>query len=65
LQKAFGLTVNPKKSGKEMNIENKDEMSEKSELIKRRQQYFAGSYLFFKNPVNFVKGQGIWLFDLS
>ena len=48
-----------------MNTENKDEISEESELIKRRQQYFAGSYLFFKNPVNFVKGQGIWLFDLS
>ena len=46
-----------------MNTENKDEISEESELIKRRQQYFAGSYLFFKNPVNFVKGQGIWLFD--
>ncbi len=46
-----------------MSIETKDNISKKSELMQRRQKYFAGSYLFFKNPVNFVKGRGTWLYD--
>ena len=32
-------------------------------LLQRRKQHFAGSYLFYKNPVELVRGEGIWLFD--
>jgi 4-aminobutyrate aminotransferase-like enzyme len=32
-------------------------------LLERRKQHFAGSYLFYKNPVELVRGEGIWLFD--
>ena len=34
-----------------------------SALLQRREEHFAGSYLFYENPVEIVKGEGIWLFD--
>jgi len=33
------------------------------ELIGRRREHFAGSFLFYKNPVDIVKGEGSSLFD--
>ena len=32
-------------------------------LIARRKQYFAGSFLFFQNPVHLVRGRGVWMYD--
>ncbi len=34
-----------------------------ADLIERRNKYFAGSFLFFHNPVHLVRGQGVWLYD--
>lgn len=33
------------------------------ELIRRRQAHFGGSMLFYHDPVNIVRGEGVWLFD--
>jgi 4-aminobutyrate aminotransferase-like enzyme len=34
-----------------------------AELLARRKQYFAGSFLFFQNPVHLVRGRGVWMYD--
>lgn len=40
-----------------------DKNSDTRELLRRREAHFAGSYLFYKNPIEIVRGEGIWLFD--
>ena len=37
--------------------------SDTDALLQRRKEHFAGSYLFYKTPVEIVKGEGIWLYD--
>ena len=34
-----------------------------AELIERRKKYFAGSFLFFHNPVHLVRARGVWMYD--
>lgn len=34
-----------------------------ADLIARRKKYFAGSFLFFQNPVHLVRGRGVWMYD--
>ncbi|MBW1642260.1 MAG: aminotransferase class III-fold pyridoxal phosphate-dependent enzyme [Deltaproteobacteria bacterium] len=46
-----------------MSTEGKHSHTDTNELLQRREKYFAGSYLFYKTPVEIVKGEGIWLFD--
>lgn len=33
------------------------------DLIKRRQKYLGGSILFYHDPVQLVRGEGVWLYD--
>lgn len=33
------------------------------ELMARRKRYFAGSFLFFQNPIHLVRGRGVWMYD--
>lgn len=33
------------------------------ELIRRRHRFLGGSILFYHNPVQIVRGEGVWLFD--
>ncbi len=33
------------------------------DMIKRRQKYLGGSILFYHQPVNLVRGEGVWLYD--
>jgi 4-aminobutyrate aminotransferase-like enzyme len=37
--------------------------SDHLELIRRRRKHFAGSFLFYQNPVEIIRGEGVWLFD--
>ncbi|MCP4756382.1 MAG: aminotransferase class III-fold pyridoxal phosphate-dependent enzyme [Proteobacteria bacterium] len=46
-----------------MGTESSRKHSDNSELIRRRREHFAGSFLFYKDPVDIVRGEGIWLFD--
>ena len=34
-----------------------------ADLIARRKKYFAGSFLFFHNPIHLVRGRGVWMYD--
>lgn len=34
-----------------------------AELLARRKKHFAGSFLFFQNPVHLVRGRGVWMYD--
>lgn len=40
-----------------------DDSAGNLDLIRRRQAHFGGSMLFYHDPVNIVKGEGVWLFD--
>ena len=33
------------------------------DLVKRRQKYLGGSILFYHDPVQLVRGEGVWLYD--
>ena len=33
------------------------------EMIKRRQDHLGGSILFYHDPINIVRGEGVWLYD--
>jgi len=33
------------------------------DLIERRKKFFAGSFLFFHNPIHLVRARGVWMFD--
>ncbi len=35
----------------------------RGDLLERRQKHFAGSFLMYQNPVELVRGEGIWLYD--
>jgi 4-aminobutyrate aminotransferase-like enzyme len=37
--------------------------AENIDLIRKRQQHFGGSVLFYHDPVHIVRGDGVWLFD--
>lgn len=39
------------------------ETTDNFELIERRKKHFAGSFLFYYNPIHIVRGQGAYLFD--
>jgi len=32
-------------------------------LLRRRKHHLGGSFLFYRNPVHIVRGEGVWLFD--
>ncbi|MFH2133425.1 MAG: aminotransferase class III-fold pyridoxal phosphate-dependent enzyme [bacterium] len=34
-----------------------------TELLRRREKHFAGSFLLYQEPVEIVRGEGIWLYD--
>lgn len=46
-----------------MNTPPNGQPSDTKVLMQRRKAHFAGSYLFYKAPVEIVRGEGIWLFD--
>lgn len=40
-----------------------DRSPENRDLIDRRKKHFAGSFLFYHDPLHIVRGQGVWLYD--
>lgn len=40
-----------------------DKGAENLELIRRRQAHLGGSMLFYRDPVQIVRGEGVWLYD--
>lgn len=46
-----------------VSIDQSGDSAEKNALIQRRKAHLGGSALFYREPIQIVRGEGVWLFD--
>lgn len=46
-----------------VSVDQAGSSAEKTALIQRRKAHLGGSALFYREPIQIVRGEGVWLFD--